>query len=290
MTRAFRLLNVFALADDPFSGNPLAVIEDASGLDGATMLAIARQFNLSETTFVTPGGDTGGAGPTDATVRIFTPGYEMPFAGHPTLGTACVVGERLGKNHVVLRVPAGDIPVDGLSVPHSGDQTWTLTAKPATITEGAVARSDLASAVGLNADDLVDEGWWVDAGVDQFLTEVTSVQAVRRAAADPVAARRSILSPRGESMALVWAWTSPDTIEARFFFSQDAAMIEDPATGSAAANLGSLLADRGFRVAVTVDQGAAVARPSRLHIEVTEAGRVRVGGLVREIGRGTLAL
>lgn len=205
MTRAFRLLNVFALADDPFSGNPLAVIEDASGLDGATMLAIARQFNLSETTFVTPGGDTGGAGPTDATVRIFTPGYEMPFAGHPTLGTACVVGERLGKNHVVLRVPAGDIPVDGLSVPHSGDQTWTLTAKPATITEGAVARSDLASAVGLNADDLVDEGWWVDAGVDQFLIEVTSVQAVRRAAADPVAARRSILSPRGESMALVWA-------------------------------------------------------------------------------------
>ena len=204
MTRAFRLLNVFALADDPFSGNPLAVVEDASGLDGATMLAIARQFNLSETTFVTPGGDTGGAGPTDATVRIFTPGYEMPFAGHPTLGTACVVGERLGKNHVVLRVPAGDIPVDGLNVPHSGDQTWTLTAKPATITEGAVARSDLASAVGLNADDLVDEGWWVDAGVDQFLTEVTSVQAVRRAAADPVAARRSILSPRGESMALVW--------------------------------------------------------------------------------------
>ena len=92
MTRAFRLLNVFALADDPFSGNPLAVVEDASGLDGATMLAIARQFNLSETTFVTPGGDTGGAGPTDATVRIFTPGYEMPFAGHPTLGTACVVG------------------------------------------------------------------------------------------------------------------------------------------------------------------------------------------------------
>ena len=141
-----------------------------------------------------------------------------------------------------MRVPAGDIPVDGLSVPHSGDQTWTLTAKPATITEGAVARSDLASAVGLNADDLVDEGWWVDAGVDQFLTEVTSVQAVRRAAADPVAARRFILSPRGESMALVWAWTSPDTIEARFFFSQDAAMIEDPATGSAAANLGSLLA------------------------------------------------
>ena len=88
----------------------------------------------------------------------------------------------------------------------------------------------------------------------------------------------------------MWAWTSPDTIEARFFFSQDAAMIEDPATGSAAANLGSLLAHRGFRGAVTVDQGAAVARPSRLHIEVTEAGRVRVGGLVREIGRGTLAL
>lgn len=289
MSLAFRLLNVFALADDPFSGNPLAVIEDASGLDDAAMLAIARQFNLSETTFVTAGADA-----SDATVRIFTPGYEMPFAGHPTLGTACVVGERLGRRHVVLRVPAGDIPVDGPdevgAAGGSSEQTWTLTANPATITAAGVSRADLATVLGLAEGDLVDEGWWVDAGVDQFLVEARSVQAVRTASPDPAAARRYVVSPRGESMALVWAWTGTDSIEARFFFSQDAALLEDPATGSAAANLGSLLAARGFRGRVTLAQGAAVSRPSRLHIAITDVGAVRVGGLVREIGRGTLAL
>ncbi|HRC18718.1 MAG TPA: PhzF family phenazine biosynthesis protein [Phycicoccus elongatus] len=283
MTLDFRLLNVFALDGDPFSGNPLAVIEDASGLDTAAMLAVARQFNLSETTFITACGEAA-EGSVDATVRIFTPGYEMPFAGHPTLGTAYVVGERLGRSSVVLRVPAGDIPVSG------NGPVWTLTANPATVTPGAVARADLAAVLGVGEDDLLDGGWWIDVGVDQFLVEVASVAAVRAATVDPASAHRHVRSPRGESMALVWAWTGPATVEARFFFSQDGAMLEDPATGSAAANLGSLLASRGFRGRVTVSQGAAVERPSRLHIEVTEAGRVHVGGLVREVGRGQLSL
>ncbi len=161
----FRLLNVFAIDDDPFSGNPLAVVEDASSLDDATMQAIARQFNLSESTFVTR---CPGTGPAHADVRIFTPGFEMPFAGHPTLGTAYVIGERLGLEDVVLRVPAGDIPVR-----HAHDEPgmWVLTANRATITAGSVDRADLATVVVLTAGDLVDEGWWVDSGVDQFLVE-----------------------------------------------------------------------------------------------------------------------
>ncbi len=112
MTRAYRLLNVFALPGDPFSGNPLAVVEDATGLTPQTCQAIARQFNLSESTFVTAGRDG-----TDATVRIFTPTIELPFAGHPTLGTAAVVAESAGREQVVLGMPAGPIPVaraDGL--------------------------------------------------------------------------------------------------------------------------------------------------------------------------------
>ena len=86
MDLPFRLLNVFSLNGDPFSGNPLAVLTDASALSDAQMQAWARQFNLSETAFV-----TGHDGAGRATVRIFTPGHEMPFAGHPTLGTAAVV-------------------------------------------------------------------------------------------------------------------------------------------------------------------------------------------------------
>ncbi len=285
---SFRLLNVFAIPGEPFSGNPLAVFEDAAGLDDATMQALARQFNLSETTFV-----TSGVAGVDACVRIFTPGYEMPFAGHPTLGTAGIVGAHLGRSEVVLRVPAGDIPVcrapdrAGAQAPSERvEGTWVLTAHPATVTAGAAARAVLATVIGLTEADVVDRGWWVDAGVDQFLIEVRSVDAVRRVVADPRAAAEHVLSPRGESMALVWSWTGTNTIEARFFFSQDGVMLEDPATGSAAANLASLLASRGFRGSVTVSQGAAVNRPSRLHLEVSEEGKVRVGGLVREVGRG----
>src|SRR5881296_4360072 len=82
---AYRLLNVFTLGRDRLSGNPLCVFEDGRGLDSMTMQALARQFNLSETTFIFPSEKA------SAAVRIFTPNYEMPFAGHPTLGTAHVV-------------------------------------------------------------------------------------------------------------------------------------------------------------------------------------------------------
>ena len=86
---AYRIVNVFTVDGDRFSGNPLCVFEDARGLSDHTMQALARQMNLSETTFVLPPTDPAHA---DARVRIFTPSFEMPFAGHPTLGTASVIG------------------------------------------------------------------------------------------------------------------------------------------------------------------------------------------------------
>src|SRR5450631_306122 len=99
---SYRILNVFTEGDNPFSGNPLCVFEDAEGLSETDMQDLARQLNLSETTFIT----SGGAGVT-ANVRIFTPSYEMPFAGHPTLGTAYVVRElSSAQDAVLLRMPA----------------------------------------------------------------------------------------------------------------------------------------------------------------------------------------
>src|SRR5262245_45996468 len=90
---AFRIVNVFA--ETPLGGNPLAVFEDGRGLDDATMQALALQFNLSETTFILPSADA------TARVRIFTPTFEMPFAGHPTLGTAHVVRDVLGRGDAI---------------------------------------------------------------------------------------------------------------------------------------------------------------------------------------------
>src|SRR5438046_3734606 len=99
---AYRLLNVFTLDGDRLSGNPLCVFEDGRGLDDATQQALARQFNLSETTFILPSEKA------TARVRIFTPAYEMPFAGHPTLGTAHVVRDlKRSGDSLTLEMKAG---------------------------------------------------------------------------------------------------------------------------------------------------------------------------------------
>src|SRR6185295_6827788 len=136
MSHSFRIVNVFTVDGDPFSGNPLCVFEDARGLSDGQMQALARQMNLSETTFVLPG-ERG-----DARVRIFTPGYEMPFAGHPTLGTASVVAG--SRQRVVLDMKAGLVPVTRTG------EAWTLrAAKPPATRPVSATRAELARMVGL---------------------------------------------------------------------------------------------------------------------------------------------
>jgi len=280
VTRSFRLLTVFARPDEPFSGNPLAVVEDPDGLDTATCQAIARQFNLSETTFVGP--TESGA---DARVRIFTPTIELPFAGHPTLGTAAVVAERSGRDEVVLGMPAGRVPVRLI------EGRWTLTANPTVVTTAEPEQAQLGAMLGLPPADLAGPAVWADAGLRQLLVPATSAEAVRRAAPDAPLLRRLAMTASGEALVYLWARSGPDRVEARLFFSEGTAVVEDPATGSACANLGGLWAHEGRRgLRVVVDQGAAVQRPSLLHVEVTDEGAVLVGGLVREVGRGTLAV
>src|SRR6186713_32550 len=118
---AFRIVNVFTQNRSPLTGNPLCVFESGTSLDTATMQALARQLNLSETTFVLPSSRA------TAQVRIFTPSYEMPFAGHPTLGTAHVCRALgLGGDQLGLEMRAGIIPVTS-----NGDH-WTLRAAPST--------------------------------------------------------------------------------------------------------------------------------------------------------------
>jgi trans-2,3-dihydro-3-hydroxyanthranilate isomerase len=138
----FRILNVFA-REDALSGNPLAVFEDAGSLDEATMQALALQFNLSETTFILP------STAATARVRIFTPSFEMPFAGHPTLGTAHVVRDRLRcGDSLSLEMRAGIVPVTA-----SGDR-WTLEAKAPRTRDVTAPRDALAAMLGLSAVDL----------------------------------------------------------------------------------------------------------------------------------------
>jgi trans-2,3-dihydro-3-hydroxyanthranilate isomerase len=274
----FRIVNVFTLDGDRFSGNPLCVFEDARGLSDAQMQALARQMNLSETTFVLPAERAGA----DARVRIFTPGYEMEFAGHPTLGTASVVGA--GRDQLTLEMKAGLVPVT------RADDTWTLRAAvPATSRPVEASRADLARMLGLPDGAVCDEPLWVHTGTEQLVIPIATAALVRAAQPVPELLKRWGLTPsRSEAMAYLWAADGP-TWTVRFFFSIGGAVLEDPATGSACANLGGWHVARGRApIEATLRQGDAVGRPSRLGLRVDATGAIFVTGAVLELGRGTV--
>ncbi len=279
MGYAFRIVNVFTVDGDPFSGNPLCVFEDAQGLDTACMQQLARQMNLSETTFVLPA-TTDQA---DARVRIFTPGFEMPFAGHPTLGTASVVAR--GRPRVTLEMGAGLVPVT------VGGAEYTLRAAKAPATRPVDAsRSELCAMLGLPDGSICDEPLWVNTGVEQLIVPIATPALVR--AAKPVLAlleRHGFSAARNEAMAYLWAKDEP-AWSVRFFFTSNGALLEDPATGSACANLGAFLITCGAHLplAATLLQGGGIGRPSRLGLRVDEHGGIFVSGAVIEIGRGTI--
>lgn len=278
MAHAFRIVNVFTVDGDRFSGNPLCVFEDARGLSETQMQALARQFNLSETTFVLPPSHDGA----DHHVRIFTPGFEMPFAGHPTLGTASVIAA--GRTRVVLQMKAGLVPVttDGTA--------WTLrTARAPEVRTVEASRAELCAMLGLPDGAVSDEPLWVNTGSDQLVIPLASKELVR--AASPryeLLAKHGISPTREEAMAYVWAKGEPEHL-VRFFFTLNGGVVEDPATGSACANLGGwhLATMQPLPVAITLSQGEAVRRPSRLGLRVDADGGVYVTGTVIELGRGS---
>jgi trans-2,3-dihydro-3-hydroxyanthranilate isomerase len=277
MLLRYRILNVFTV-DDRLSGNPLCVFEasDAvAALSTEQMQALARQLNLSETTFVLP------STVATARVRIFTPGFEMPFAGHPTLGTAHVVRALWGGDHITLEENVGIVPVTA-----DGDR-WTLRAAKGPVTRAPTAtRAQLAQMLGLR-EAAIGEPLWIDTGAEQLVIPLASVADVRDAT--PVASLFAQYA-RGhdEEMTYVWARDQGDRIVVRFFFTQHGAVIEDPATGSACANLGGYLLATGaaLPLAATLSQGEAVHRPSRLGLRIDADRGIHVSGNVVELGAG----
>jgi len=279
-TLQFRIVNVFTFQGGRLTGNPLCVFENASGLNTEAMQALARQFNLSETTFISA------STAANAHVRIFTPSYEMPFAGHPTLGTAFVCRSLgLGGDKLKLEMKAGIIPVEA-----RGDR-WTLQANKPTWRECEAPRSTLANMLGLNVEDIGSRPLWVKAGKEQLIVPLNSESAVRRASPRPEIFA-NVKSEDGHSMAYVFAPPVNDRTLARFFFPDGAAILEDPATGSATANFGGWLVatEQTLPCQLEISQGEYVARPSTLFLHVDAQRRIFVSGDVVEIARGTLDL
>ena len=291
MPHRFHIVDVFA--EQLHAGNTLAVVRDAGDLDGATMQRIAREFGFSETTFVTAL-DAGAK----ATVRIFTPAEELPFAGHPTLGTAWVIREHLLHERpalVTLALGVGNVPVAFEPDPHGGEIAW-LTAPPVTL-ERTLEPARIAPALGLSASDIaadlpVQE---VRAGVHQLLVPLASLAAARRAGLDPAAFAplREAGFPDHVYLFARTAEGQNTQLHSRMFFTAGGVR-EDPATGSATACLGAYLlahGGRGDRFALHIEQGVEMGRPALLRLEVTReaaAAKIRVGGRVLESARGEL--
>lgn len=276
----YHLVNVFTCAGNRLSGNPLCVFQGGRELDDAQMQALALQFNLSETTFILPSTQA------DARVRIFTPGYEMPFAGHPTLGTAHVLRAlRCLGDAVTLELAAGIIPVRA-----SGDR-WELRANPATTRSPRATGAELAAALGLEAADIAGPPLWVDAGSAQLIVPLASTGAVHRARVgyDSLAA---VTADGPRAQVYVFTATGADTLLARFFFSKGESVLEDPATGSATANLGGwyLAQQAALPLERAISQGEHAGRPSSLRLRIDTDRQVFVSGEVVTLGSGWLDL
>ena len=276
---SYRIVNVFTQGRAPLTGNPLCVFERAQAFDAERMQALALQFNLSETSFIRPSQRA------SAAARIFTPRYEMPFAGHPTLGTAHVCRALgLGGDRLTLELPAGIIPVQA-----TGDR-WTLQARAPTWREVSEPRLTLAAMLGLEERDLGEQPLWVNAGAEQLIVPLASEAAVRR-----VNVRADLLAQlgntAGQSQVYVFAPAGSGLI-ARFFFPQGRSVLEDPATGSATANLGGwcLATGRALPCEFDISQGEYTGRTSALRLRVDEERRVMVSGEVIELGRGSINL
>jgi trans-2,3-dihydro-3-hydroxyanthranilate isomerase len=278
----YQLCDVFT--DRPLTGNPLAVFTDARGLDGATMQALAREMNLSESTFVLPGDAD-----CDAHIRIFTPAVELPFAGHPTLGTAFVLAPTIAGDLVRLRTAAGVVPVRLTRV--AGRPTFGWMEQPLPSHRPFAEAVELLTALDIapRLDELPLDVY--DNGNRYVFVGLDTAAAV--AALHPDFSRLGALM--GKQMVMVFA---PDGPRWRCrMFAPGAGVPEDPATGSAAGPLAFHLARHGriaFGDEILIDQGIEIGRPSRLHARVTGSATrletMAVGGSAVVIGGGELRI
>lgn len=274
---AVRLVDVFS--ERAFRGNALAVLHDADGMSDDEMLAVARWTNLSETTFLTAPTDPRA----DYGVRIWTIGGELPFAGHPTLGSAHAWLEAGGvprtEGVVVQECAAGLVEV------RRGADRLAFAAPPL-VRSGAVEGKELArvvAALGVAPADVVDAAW-VDNGPGWLAVLLASPEAVLAAAPDPVLARGLKVGLAARYPA--GSRTDGVDLEVRAFFSDERDFGEDPVTGSLNAGLGQWLVPAGYAPEHYVAaQGTVLGREGRVHVDV-EDGVVWVGGATHTLVDG----
>jgi trans-2,3-dihydro-3-hydroxyanthranilate isomerase len=274
MRRRYVTLDVFTLKR--FSGNPLAVVFDSNGLDTVAMQTIAREFNYPETVFVLPATDGAHA----ADLRIFTPAAELPFAGHPTVGTAVALARGGAKQQkFIVAEKVGPVPCDVTL--HDGDRgeaTFVLPKLPEKVGD-IPDKSSVAAALGLTEDDIggdLEGGQW-SAGVAFMCVPVKSLPAMAKARPQPGRFETAFARNDPGKVFLFCRETAEagHDFHARMF-APAMGIPEDPATGSAAAAFGGLLAGRrglgDGTHRIRIEQGYEMGRPSQIDLTLTIAG------------------
>ena len=296
----YETVNVFT--GERFGGNPLAVLPDARGLTDAQMQAIARDFNLSETTFVLPPDNP----QNHARVRIFTPAHEMPFAGHPNVGTGFVLARAMDNppEHLVFEEIAGLVRVHILRGPNR-QITGARISAPVSLSIGdAVPTETVAACASLTPADFLTtahDPLKASVGTEFVIAEVASLEALARAAPDLAAFRAAGGTPSGGAQLrfalLLYVRRDGDATRLRArMFAPLGGVLEDPATGSACAALGALLTamapGENVDLHYEIEQGVEMGRPSLLIASgrKTAEGPVEatVAGSCVPAARGTL--
>jgi trans-2,3-dihydro-3-hydroxyanthranilate isomerase len=290
-----RYITVDVFTDRAFGGNPLAVVLDAGGLSTAQMQAIASEFNYAETTFVLPPRD----GANDAQVRIFTVYAELPFAGHPNVGTAFVLATQAAKPSKLLKFEegAGLVPVEILR--EGGKVVGAELTAPQPLRKlRPFSAEQVAASISLSASDIKTDRHpplIVSVGMPFLVAEVSSRESLRRARPDAAAFAQTL--PCDGAFA-VYFYTSdvpsaemPCDLQARMFHPGASGLTEDPATGSATVAAAALLADlsgmRDGELQLRIGQGVDMGRPSLLLTRIVK----RDGGIVSaHVGGGCVQM
>ncbi len=293
MKRRFAVVQMDVFASKPLEGNPLAVFPDAHGLSDAEMQAIAKEMNLSETTFVLRR-DASTEAQKGVRVRIFTVTEELPFAGHPTLGTAFVLRGETGATEVALDLNVGTIPVcfeqkDGMAF---GEMRQRDPEFGALHDREAVARATGLKVGDLDAELPIET---VSTGVAFTIVPLRGLKAIENLRIDAARAA-DYLQPSGSKF---FFFVSRETVDpearlhARMIFYNG----EDPATGSASGCAAAWMVRHGVAKSeerVLIEQGVEMKRPSRIFVRAGKTEhritRVRVGGNAVEVMRGEITL
>jgi trans-2,3-dihydro-3-hydroxyanthranilate isomerase len=297
-----RYITVDVFTDRAFGGNPLAVVLDAGGLSTTQMQAIATEFNYSETTFVLPPRDPAH----DAQVRIFTVNREIPFAGHPNVGTAFVLATLAAKppTRLLFEEGAGLVPVE-IATEQGRVVSTEFTAPQSLKRMSHVSAEQAAACLSLSPSDLKTDRHppqIISVGLAFLAVEVTSRDALRRAKPDAAGFAKTF--PCDDSDAVYFytrevpAGEKPCDLQARMFHPGASGLSEDPATGSATAAAAALLADldesRDGELRLKIGQGFDMGRPSLLLTRVQKKNgaivSVHVGGGCVQMMEGTFRL